>query len=1199
MTSIYAWSKAPADNATADTGINWRENQAPSTVNNSSRQEMARVAEWIEDTAAARLSTGIANVYEVTIASQPGTYTAHLRMTFRAHQTNGGAAQINVNGMGLKPLRRRSAVALLSSEIEQGAAITAYYVQATDECLIQSGGGVPGGGGFTQPQIESIINSYLENNPTDVREDIRVHIMAESASTTAPPASPTDGQFYIVPAGATGVWAGQDGKVAKRATGVWTFLTPVAGWSAWVKDVDRVFVHDGTWTGSTASAINTVLPSAQVKMSRLGQVTNFGGGLARVWLDESNKLFAVGASPMNGYSAATDTPQRVAFNVTPAAITKVIASGTSVYILDVNGHVWSYGGNANGQLGHGDTTDRTIATRIVFFVTNGLTVADIYPSSFAFGANDYVVFRVTTGLLYSCGSNNRGQLGVGDTVNKSTPTLVPTLTGVASVGTGSNESPHTLAIKTDGTLWATGRNNTGQLGVGDIVDKNSFVQVPGFTNAAQALAADGEVASVSSGMSLVRKSDGTVWATGYNANGQLGLGDTVDRSAFLQITTLSGVTSIALSSDGGDTTAAALTSASNVLLWGRNTHGAIGDGTTANRLAPFQPVAGFQGKATRIVIGGADQSGSQSTGAIVLTNDNEIWCAGYSTNGNLGIGSTAAINSTFAKAVSLSGAISDVVAVGTALTWGLSVLYSDGRAGVCGDNSSGQLGLGVAASDAPNFYDVISLTPFGPIGATGAGGATGAVAAAGDGTSSLPGIAFASDTNTGFFRPANDEVALSTGGAERARVDGAGNLGIGVTAPTRRLSAAVDDASNNAVSQVARLTHTTSGVPALGIGAGIEFEVETGPSNNEVGAAIEAVTTDVTAASEDFDIVFRTMAAGAVAAERARITSTGQIAAQAGSVTAPALAQTLDLNTGIYWETADQLAFGTGGVRVLFADSTQRVHFPSIGTTASAANAFLDNANSNRLLRSTSSARYKHEVEPVRDEQWRRLMSLRPVTYASLAEADRDDWRWYGLIAEEVAEIDPKLVHHVQSDDGESVPDGVQYERLTVLLIAALQKQDARVAELEKRLRSGSPSPTQRLPGGWELKDLLNRAGADEASLPLPRVPMTAEMARAAISRAAEAKRTKLGAGQIRYELAMQAKNGNVEAGTILNKEAAMRGLPIAVLSDEIIAERKQAERATMDLILIEARGLASIEESTDIEGSVEMVLAMIEAVGA
>ena len=75
----------------------------------------------------------------------------------------------------------------------------------------------------------------------------------------------------------------------------------------------------------------------------------------------------------------------------------------------------------------------------------------------------------------------------------------------------------------------------------------------------------------------------------------------------------------------------------------------------------------------------------------------------------------------------------------------------------------------------------VAVTQVGEIGPTGATGATGAVSAAGDGTAGAPGIAFASDTDTGFWRPGANALAASTGGIERVRIDSSGQLGIGIS----------------------------------------------------------------------------------------------------------------------------------------------------------------------------------------------------------------------------------------------------------------------------------------------------------------------------------------------------------------------------------------------------------------------------------
>lgn len=119
---------------------------------------------------------------------------------------------------------------------------------------------------------------------------------------------------------------------------------------------------------------------------------------------------------------------------------------------------------------------------------------------------------------------------------------------------------------------------------------------------------------------------------------------------------------------------------------------------------------------------------------------------------------------------------------------------------------------------------------------------------------------------------------------ERTRLDSSGNYGVGAT-PDRRLHSEVDDATTNAATYALRLTHTTTGTPANGIGVGMEFEVETSASNNEVGARISAVTTDVTSTSEDFDIVLEAMAAGSTTlVEVGRFTSDKKLKLPTASV---------------------------------------------------------------------------------------------------------------------------------------------------------------------------------------------------------------------------------------------------------------------------------------------------------------------------
>ncbi|HGU6999785.1 TPA: tail fiber domain-containing protein [Escherichia coli] len=135
-----------------------------------------------------------------------------------------------------------------------------------------------------------------------------------------------------------------------------------------------------------------------------------------------------------------------------------------------------------------------------------------------------------------------------------------------------------------------------------------------------------------------------------------------------------------------------------------------------------------------------------------------------------------------------------------------------------------------------------------------------------------------------------------------------------------------------------------------------------------------------------------------------------------------------------------------------------------IQTTTDSPNMFVSPiAGYNMVFRSTSSRRYKTDIESLENKYADELLKLRPVWYRSTCERDRKDWGHYGLIAEEVGEIAPQYVHwrpltdeddpSIASDNG-MVAEGVMYDRLVVPLIHHIQKLTKRVEELEAKLNS-------------------------------------------------------------------------------------------------------------------------------------------------
>ncbi|HHU8001703.1 TPA: tail fiber domain-containing protein, partial [Escherichia coli] len=135
-----------------------------------------------------------------------------------------------------------------------------------------------------------------------------------------------------------------------------------------------------------------------------------------------------------------------------------------------------------------------------------------------------------------------------------------------------------------------------------------------------------------------------------------------------------------------------------------------------------------------------------------------------------------------------------------------------------------------------------------------------------------------------------------------------------------------------------------------------------------------------------------------------------------------------------------------------------------IMTTTDSPNMFVSPiAGYNKVFRSTSSRRYKTDIESLENKYADEVLKLRPVWYRSTCETDRKDWGHYGLIAEEVGEIAPQYVHwrpltdkddpSIASDNG-MVAEGVMYDRLVVPLIHHIQKLTKRIEELESKLNS-------------------------------------------------------------------------------------------------------------------------------------------------
>ena len=209
------------------------------------------------------------------------------------------------------------------------------------------------------------------------------------------------------------------------------------------------------------------------------------------------------------------------------------------------------------------------------------------------------------GNVWAWGNNEQGQLGDNSTINSSLPVQVVlsngtgTLPGITAIAAGYNFS---LALASNGTLWAWGDNGYGELGNGKNNNSATPVQVVG-SNGSGTLTG---ITAISAGneFSLALASNGAVWAWGSNAEGQLGNNATTGSSTPVQVVgsngsgMLTGITAIAAGSAyAGQGFSLALASNGTVWAWGDNGYGELGYGTNNNSATPVQ-VVGSNGTGT-------------------------------------------------------------------------------------------------------------------------------------------------------------------------------------------------------------------------------------------------------------------------------------------------------------------------------------------------------------------------------------------------------------------------------------------------------------------------------------------------------------------------------------------------------------------------------------------------------------------------
>jgi len=376
------------------------------------------------------------------------------------------------------------------------------------------------------------------------------------------------------------------------------------------------------------------------------------------------ELFATGNNA-NGQLGLGDTTDRDEYIQVGAATNWVhIACGSvNSVAVDGDGKLWSAGDNTFGQIGDNTTTQRTSLTQESSGATDWGSVAcgDFFTMAFKVGAN--------AGKIYGVGRNQHGQLGDNSETDRHTFVQAGTDSDWALLDTGAT---HTMAIKSDFTLWGTGHNNSAELCNGLKDDVKVFTQ--GYMPVNDIVK---EFAvSLEGSFAAVIKADGTLWTAGKNNLGQLGLGFTSDQSTKFRQED-NGFTNW-LSVTCGRTHMLATRSDMSLYSTGSNTHGQLGLGNNDNKSTLTQ--VGSDTDWTKITASNISSYGVRSGGQLSVAGDNS--------HGQLGRYFDIADALEFVNAYELSNQIMDIASGEEFIMF----IKSDGTLWGMGQNTNGQLG---------------------------------------------------------------------------------------------------------------------------------------------------------------------------------------------------------------------------------------------------------------------------------------------------------------------------------------------------------------------------------------------------------------------------------------------------------------------------------------------------------------------------
>ena len=288
------------------------------------------------------------------------------------------------------------------------------------------------------------------------------------------------------------------------------------------------------------------------------------GGYFTICVDYEGFIWSFGCNESGQLGTGDNTtgfniPQKI-LNLPP--VISVSCGENHTLIITNDDNLWSCGSNNDGQLCHGDTKDRSIPQKTSF-------------SNISKISSGYALFQNNTGEIFACGDNKYGQCGFGHLIHPQiTPSLIPNVpSNIVQFVCGAHQS---LFLDSEGNVFSVGYNEYGELGLGHNTNQNELNKIPNIPPIII-------ISCVGSSCYFI-DFKGNLWSFGKNEDGQLGQGDKTNKNAPKVINTLKDIQQISYGSCGDHFFAK--NSEKQIFATGQNYCGQLGTGDTQSVSIP-------------------------------------------------------------------------------------------------------------------------------------------------------------------------------------------------------------------------------------------------------------------------------------------------------------------------------------------------------------------------------------------------------------------------------------------------------------------------------------------------------------------------------------------------------------------------------------------------------------------------------------